>query len=126
MNFFWDDGDDVSLEIVAKVVGLLKDKAIISNSQHTVHILLTSYYYTKAIHILSFNCVIIDIKSHPGFILTRPKWITAPMLRSSVGFNRSISPIDTPPVVIKTSTLERASLRTRPSSSLLLCLWPSN
>jgi hypothetical protein len=39
----------------------------------------------------------------PGFMATRPKWIVPARERSIVGFRRSSSPIETPPVVIITS-----------------------
>jgi hypothetical protein len=47
----------------------------------------------------------------PGFMFTRPKWIVPPRERSIVGFRRSSSPIDTPPVVTIASTRRRAARR---------------
>lgn len=45
----------------------------------------------------------------PGFMFTRPKWIVPPRERSIVGFRRSSSPIETPPVVTIASTRRRAA-----------------
>ena len=45
----------------------------------------------------------------PGFMETRPKWIVPPSERSIVGLRRSSSPMDTPPVVIRTSATRKLS-----------------
>lgn len=47
----------------------------------------------------------------PGFISTRPKWIVPPRERSRVGFRRSSSPMETPPVVIRTSISGRIAFK---------------
>lgn len=55
--------------------------------------------------------MVAKVVGFPGFIDTRPKWIVPPKDRSMVGFRRSSSPMETPPVVTMTSTLRTASRR---------------
>ena len=53
--------------------------------------------------------IVAKVVGLPGFIATRPKCIVPFKDRSIVGFNKSNSPIETPPVVIITSTFCKAS-----------------
>lgn len=57
------------------------------------------------------NGIVAKVVGLPGFIETRPKWIVPLRLCSMVGFMRSSSPMDAPPVVTRTSALVRAAWR---------------
>lgn len=56
----------------------------------------------------SLSGIVAKVVGLPGFIDTRPKWMVPPSFRSMVGLSKSSSPMETPPVVITTSTLANA------------------
>ena len=58
---------------------------------------------------LSLKGTVAKVVGLPGFIETRPKWMVPPSERSSVGFSRSSSPMETPPEVMRTSVRRKAS-----------------
>lgn len=55
--------------------------------------------------------IVAKVVGLPGFMATRPKWIVPPRDRSMVGFRRSSSPMETPPVVTIMLTFSMASRR---------------
>ena len=55
----------------------------------------------------------------PGFIATRPKWMVPFSECWIVGLRRSSSPSETPPVVMRTSTLGKVEARVEKRVSAL-------
>jgi len=55
--------------------------------------------------------IVANVVGLPGFMATRPKWMVPPRECWIVGLRRSSSPMETPPVVISTSTVGRAAVR---------------
>lgn len=62
----------------------------------------------KICFVILFMGIVAKVVGLPGFMATLPKWIVPFSDLSMVGLRRSSSPIDTPPVVMTTSTFSNA------------------
>mmetsp|Transcript_8163 Transcript_8163/g.19956 ORF Transcript_8163/g.19956 Transcript_8163/m.19956 type:complete len:232 (+) Transcript_8163:232-927(+) len=69
---------------------------------------------------LSGVSMVAHVSGLPGFISTRPKWMTP--LRCRRGFTRSLSPIETPPEVTRMSAPREIALSNRSSSASAVSL----
>lgn len=64
--------------------------------------------------------IVANVVGFPGLTLTRPKWMVPFRVRSMTGFNKSLAPMEVPPVVMSASARSKPCLMISTWASILL------